>query len=89
MKFMLCLLSLIFVAGCTKDSSKPNVEVIQGMMEQPALKAQDFHPHDREKSSMLTPPAGTQPKNRKPYLCLLYTSPSPRDATLSRMPSSA
>ena len=24
-----------------------------------------------------------------PYPCLLYTSPSPRDATLSRMPSSA
>ena len=25
----------------------------------------------------------------KAYICLLYTSPSPRDATLSRMPSSA
>ena len=25
----------------------------------------------------------------KPLFCLLYTSPSPRDATLSRMPSSA
>ena len=25
----------------------------------------------------------------KPTPCLLYTSPSPRDATLSRMPSSA
>ena len=25
----------------------------------------------------------------KQYFCLLYTSPSPRDATLSRMPSSA
>ena len=25
----------------------------------------------------------------KVYRCLLYTSPSPRDATLSRMPSSA
>ena len=24
-----------------------------------------------------------------PWICLLYTSPSPRDATLSRMPSSA
>ena len=24
-----------------------------------------------------------------PWACLLYTSPSPRDATLSRMPSSA
>ena len=30
-------------------------------------------------------------KHRVPYIyiCLLYTSPSPRDATLSRMPSSA
>ena len=28
-------------------------------------------------------------KTLKPKVCLLYTSPSPRDATLSRMPSSA
>ena len=27
--------------------------------------------------------------NKSSYTCLLYTSPSPRDATLSRMPSSA
>ena len=27
--------------------------------------------------------------SKQPYNCLLYTSPSPRDATLSRMPSSA
>ena len=27
--------------------------------------------------------------NTPSYACLLYTSPSPRDATLSRMPSSA
>ena len=27
--------------------------------------------------------------SRWPWCCLLYTSPSPRDATLSRMPSSA
>ena len=27
--------------------------------------------------------------NGLPHNCLLYTSPSPRDATLSRMPSSA
>ena len=26
---------------------------------------------------------------RGPYVCLLYTSPSPRDGLLSRMPSSA
>ena len=28
-------------------------------------------------------------RREQPYTCLLYTSPSPRDATLSRMPSSA
>ena len=28
-------------------------------------------------------------KNDKPLICLLYTSPSPRDRSLSRMPSSA
>ena len=28
-------------------------------------------------------------KPNEPVVCLLYTSPSPRDATLSRMPSSA
>ena len=28
-------------------------------------------------------------QGRHPVACLLYTSPSPRDATLSRMPSSA
>ena len=27
--------------------------------------------------------------HKQHYSCLLYTSPSPRDATLSRMPSSA
>ena len=27
--------------------------------------------------------------SREWHICLLYTSPSPRDATLSRMPSSA
>ena len=33
---------------------------------------------------------GSKRRSLKPHqICLLYTSPSPRDATLSRMPSSA
>ena len=32
---------------------------------------------------------GIDEKDTEPKDCLLYTSPSPRDATLSRMPSSA
>ena len=41
------------------------------------------NPHDKFKSIHL---AGT---NGKGSTCLLYTSPSPRDGLLSRMPSSA
>ena len=33
--------------------------------------------------------AAVVPELEKLGVCLLYTSPSPRDATLSRMPSSA
>ena len=33
--------------------------------------------------------AGLQLRGTEVKACLLYTSPSPRDATLSRMPSSA
>ena len=36
-----------------------------------------------------TPDGIRIPKALQHYVCLLYTSPSPRDATLSRMPSSA
>ena len=32
---------------------------------------------------------GQTRKSGEPYVCLLYTSPSPRDGLLSRMPSSA
>ena len=32
---------------------------------------------------------GTLPKGARDKICLLYTSPSPRDGLLSRMPSSA
>ena len=40
----------------------------------------------REKRLRENPPKYS---NVHPSVCLLYTSPSPRDATLSRMPSSA
>ena len=34
-------------------------------------------------------PSGVNSQPWKVYVCLLYTSPSPRDPTKSRMPSSA
>lgn len=71
MKKMIAILFIGFLVGtvsCAPKGNQPNVEVIQDMMDQPALKAQDYSPHDREKSSMLVPPEGTWPKNVEPYL---------------------
>ena len=39
-----------------------------------------------ESEEMETP---VEPSAAKSYICLLYTSPSPRDLSTSRMPSSA
>ena len=39
--------------------------------------------------AIFRPPAIAPPLPRDPHGCLLYTSPSPRDGLLSRMPSSA
>ena len=48
--------------------------------------------HDHRATSLVTvskPVAIRVTGGHRARLCLLYTSPSPRDATLSRMPSSA
>ena len=42
-----------------------------------------------ERGLSLTGEGGFLPEMIKAVLCLLYTSPSPRDRTRSRMPSSA
>jgi mono/diheme cytochrome c family protein len=62
----------ICLVGCTKVSQaemhkEPNVELIQDMMEQNALKAQDFEPANRDQASSLLPPEGTVPVGFKPY----------------------
>ena len=47
---------------------------------------------DREASLVAAASVGLADRNNshpRLKICLLYTSPSPRDATLSRMPSSA
>ena len=63
-------LAAILVAGTACSVGKhtqPNIDAIQDMMEQDALKAQDFQPSDRKKASSLLPPQGTVPQGYKPY----------------------
>lgn len=72
--FVLCvtIFASVFVFGLTgcgpTSDGKPNVELIQDMMVQPAIKAQDSIPSNGEKSGQLVPPEGTAAKNREVYL---------------------
>ena len=57
--------------ACTKSGpqlhKEPNVELIQDMMDQPALKAQDHEPSNPTKASSRLPPEGTVPVGYTPY----------------------
>lgn len=58
-------------SACTKStpslSKDPNVELIQDMMDSPALKAQDYEPSNPTKGSSRLPPEGTVPVGFTPY----------------------
>lgn len=58
--------ALMFLSGC-KDSSRPNVELIQDMMESEAIKAQEYDETSPNHSGMRVPPVGTQPLGFVPY----------------------
>jgi mono/diheme cytochrome c family protein len=55
------------LTGCNAGKNKTNIELIQAMMDQISLKAQDWNPEDPEKPTMLVPPDGTIPIGYKPY----------------------
>ncbi len=66
---ILILLASLVVTGCScsSRSSSTNVELIQDMMEQPALKAQDYEPGDTQQAASRLPPEGSVPVGYKPY----------------------
>lgn len=51
--------------ACKKD--KPNIELIQNMMESPAYKEQDYNPDSRDGRSMINPPEHTVAMNNPRY----------------------
>ncbi len=64
---------LFFVVGCDSGStvrklhSEPNIELVQDMMDQPALKAQDEDPYQKGMPGSRLPPEGTVPVGFTPY----------------------
>lgn len=62
---VVCLTN-VFLVSC-KDNSQPNVELIQDMMESPAIKPQEYDESSPNHAGMRVPPEGTQPVGFEPY----------------------
>lgn len=65
-KLFIIISALLILSACT-DHSKPNVELIQDMMESPAIKPQEYDQNSPNHSGMRIPPEGTQPQGFIPY----------------------
>ena len=72
--------------GFTKDDAKPIFKALNKRVEE---LQEHLYAHGKEKLLFVLQATDTGGKDGTIRACLLYTSPSPRDATLSRMPSSA
>lgn len=66
-RLVILSLSFLVLSSCHLDKSKPNVELIQDMMETPAVKAQEYDESAPNHISARVPPEGTQPVGFTPY----------------------
>lgn len=55
------------LSSCGPRGNKPNVELIQDMMESPAIKAQEYEEGALHNRGMRVPPEGTVPVGFEPY----------------------
>lgn len=62
---VLLILSVFGLAACSKNVT--NIELIQDMMESPAVKAQDYNPKRPGEMANHVPPEGTQSVGNVPY----------------------
>lgn len=60
-------LAAVTLTSCGPSGNKPNVEVIQDMMESPAIKAQEYEEEAPHHSGMRVPPDKTVPVGFTPY----------------------
>lgn len=60
-------LTALVLSSCGPRGNKANVELIQDMMETPAIKAQEYDEDSPHHSGMRVPPEGTAPVGFEPY----------------------
>lgn len=61
------ILCLSCFSSCNVDKSQPNIELIQDMMDSPAILPQEYDAQSPLHSGMRVPPEGTQPLGFVPY----------------------
>ena len=95
MKNILLILLLFILFSCKSTGDKTDCEVLHvDLVERPVPTEELFSkisviPLETNDTSFLVRPVKVIIKDNRYYICLLYTSPSPRDRQKSRMPSSA
>jgi len=67
MKVFNLIVILFMLTACDSKSDKPNVELIQNMMESPAIKAQDHDPKRPSERAMRLPPENAIAIGKPPY----------------------
>lgn len=61
------VVSVLLLAACNAGENQTNIELMQGMMDQISVKAQDWDPAAPTDSTNRVPPEGTVPMGHKPY----------------------
>ncbi len=67
-RLVLIAWSVVGLAACNGGPNKPNIELIQDMMDQISIKSQDWDPREGDKLQMRQPPAGAVSRGNPPYL---------------------
>lgn len=68
LKLLFLGLALVSMNACGPKGNEPNVEIIQGMMESPANKPQEYDDYFKDRpSAARVPPENTIPVGFKPY----------------------
>ena len=66
-KIILVAAATLALSACGAKGDQPNVEIIQDMMESPAIKAQEYDEGSPNHSGMRVPPENTAPVGFTPY----------------------
>src|SRR5688500_2835035 len=67
MKKLILLSATAFLMSACSSEKEPNIELIQDMMEQPSIKAQEYDAGSPDNRGMRVPPENTVPQGFTPY----------------------